>query len=213
MSTLTIAFDSAGGVRVLIVARNAFARVGLRALLESQASVMVIGDSAPDATLPRQVELLQPNALLWDLEWEADLEQLAPLSAELPPVLALLNDSAFVSAAWASGALGLLPRDAAPLRIAAALIAVAQRLTVFEPSLVAALLPERIRPLKEALTNREREVLILLSEGLTNKSIALRLGISENTVKFHVNAIMSKLGAQSRTEAVVRAARLGLIAL
>jgi len=213
MSTLTIAFDSAGGVRVLIVARNAFARVGLRALLESQASVMVIGDSAPDATLPRQVELLQPNALLWDLEWEADLEQLAALSAELPPVLALLNDSAFVSAAWASGALGLLPRDAAPLRIAAALIAVAQRLTVFEPSLVAALLPERIRPLKEALTNREREVLILLSEGLTNKSIALRLGISENTVKFHVNAIMSKLGAQSRTEAVVRAARLGLIAL
>ena len=198
---------------MLIVARNAFARVGLRALLESQASVMVIGDSAPDATLPRQVELLQPNALLWDLEWEADLEQLAPLSAELPPVLALLNDSAFVSAAWASGALGLLPRDAAPLRIAAALIAVAQRLTVFEPSLVAALLPERIRPLKEALTNREREVLILLSEGLTNKSIALRLGISENTVKFHVNAIMSKLGAQSRTEAVVRAARLGLIAL
>jgi len=213
MSTLTIAFDSAGGVRVLIVARNAFARVGLRALLESQASVMVIGDSAPDATLPRQVELLQPNALLWDLEWEADLEQLALLSAELPPVLALLNDSAFVSAAWASGALGLLPRDAAPLRIAAALIAVAQRLTVFEPSLVAALLPERIRPLEEALTNREREVLILLSEGLTNKSIALRLGISENTVKFHVNAIMSKLGAQSRTEAVVRAARLGLIAL
>jgi DNA-binding NarL/FixJ family response regulator len=82
---------------VLIVARNAFARVGLRALLESQASVMVIGDSAPDATLPRQVELLQPNALLWDLEWEADLEQLAPLSAELPPVLALLNDSALVS--------------------------------------------------------------------------------------------------------------------
>jgi two-component system nitrate/nitrite response regulator NarL len=213
MSTLTIAFDSAGGVRVLIVARNAFARVGLRALLESQASVMVIGDSAPDATLPRQVELLQPNALLWDLEWEADLEQLALLSAELPPVLALLNDSALVSAAWASGALGLLPRDAALSRIAAALVAVAQRLTVFEPALVAALLPERVRPLEEALTNREREVLILLSEGLTNKGVASRLGISENTVKFHVNAIMSKLGAQSRTEAVVRAARLGLIAL
>jgi DNA-binding NarL/FixJ family response regulator len=213
MQNVTSVSGDLEDIRVFIVARNAFARVGLRALLESQASVVAIGDGAPDATLPRQVELVQPNALLWDLEWEADLEQLALLSAEMPPILALLNDSAFVAAAWASGALGLLPRDAAPSRIAAALVAVAQRLTVFEPSLAAALLPERVRPLEEALTNREREVLILLSEGLTNKSIALRLGISENTVKFHVNAIMSKLGAQSRTEAVVRAVRLGLIAL
>ncbi|MBO9308870.1 MAG: response regulator transcription factor [Chloroflexi bacterium] len=213
MQNVTSVSGDLEDIRVFIVARNAFARVGLRALLESQTNVVAIGDSAPDATLPRQVELVQPHALLWDLEWEADLEQLALLSAEIPPVLALLSDSAFVSAAWASGALGLLPRDAAPSRIAAALVAVAQRLTVFEPSLVAALLPERLRPPEEALTNREREVLILLSEGLTNKSIALRLGISENTVKFHVNAIMSKLGAQSRTEAVVRAARLGLIAL
>jgi len=63
------------------------------------------------------------------------------------------------------------------------------------------------------LTPREQEVLQLLAEGLPNKAIASQLSISEHTVKFHVNAIMGKLGAQSRTEAVTRATRAGLILL
>ena len=63
------------------------------------------------------------------------------------------------------------------------------------------------------LTPREKEVLQLVAEGLTNKAIAQQLAISEHTVKFHVNAIMGKMNAQSRTEAVVRATRLGLISL
>jgi DNA-binding NarL/FixJ family response regulator len=67
--------------------------------------------------------------------------------------------------------------------------------------------------LTEELTPRETEVLQLLAEGLTNKAIADRLGISRHTVKFHVNAILTKLNAQSRTEAVVRATRSGLLAL
>jgi DNA-binding NarL/FixJ family response regulator len=77
-------------------------------------------------------------------------------------------------------------------------------------------LPRSERPAEapaEALTPRELEVLQLLAEGLPNKTIARQLSISEHTVKFHLNAIMSKLGAQSRTEAVVRATRLGLIIL
>jgi DNA-binding NarL/FixJ family response regulator len=65
----------------------------------------------------------------------------------------------------------------------------------------------------EELTPRETEVLQLLADGLTNKAIAQRLGISDHTVKFHVNAVLGKLGAQSRTEAVVRATRLGLLHL
>ena len=63
------------------------------------------------------------------------------------------------------------------------------------------------------LTDREHEVLTLVSEGLTNKAMAAQLEISENTVKYHVNSILSKLGAQSRTEAVVTAARSGLLPL
>jgi len=65
----------------------------------------------------------------------------------------------------------------------------------------------------EDLTPRELEVLQHLAEGLTNKAIAQRLAVSEHTIKFHVNALMSKLGAQSRTEAVVLATRQGLITL
>jgi DNA-binding NarL/FixJ family response regulator len=72
-------------------------------------------------------------------------------------------------------------------------------------------LPEPL--LVEELTPRELEVLRLLAEGLSNKAIAQQLDISDHTVKFHVNAIMSKLGAQSRTAAVVQATRLGLIVL
>ena len=69
------------------------------------------------------------------------------------------------------------------------------------------------QPLIESLTPREVEVLKLLAEGLSNRAIAFGLGISEHTVKFHVNAIMGKLGAQSRTEAAVRATQLGLLLL
>ncbi|MGH2536960.1 MAG: response regulator transcription factor, partial [Candidatus Promineifilaceae bacterium] len=86
---------------------------------------------------------------------------------------------------------------------------------IVEPEFLGALRPAAPleEPPLEPLTPRELEVLGLLAEGLTNKAIALRLGISEHTVKFHLNAILSKLGAQSRTAAVVRATRLGLIPL
>ena len=70
-----------------------------------------------------------------------------------------------------------------------------------------------LEPPAEALTPRETEVLHLLAEGLANKAIARRLDISEHTVKFHVNAILGKLDAQSRTGAVVRAMRLGWLPL
>jgi DNA-binding NarL/FixJ family response regulator len=122
-------------------------------------------------------------------------------------------------AAWEAGARGLLPRDAPVERIAAALIAVTHGLAAIEPELASGFLFEAEppalsgAPLIEPLTAREIEVLRLLSEGLSNKAIAARLNISEHTVKFHVNAILGKLGAESRTEAVVRATRLGLIFL
>jgi DNA-binding NarL/FixJ family response regulator len=87
---------------------------------------------------------------------------------------------------------------------------------VIEPELLPLLRPDSspdLPPLPEPLTPREQEVLQLLAEGLPNKAIARQLEISDHTVKFHVNAIMGKLGAQSRTEAVVRATRLGLVLL
>jgi DNA-binding NarL/FixJ family response regulator len=128
----------------------------------------------------------------------------------------LLPDDRYAALVWASGVRGLLLRDVDATTLALALPAVARGLVVCDTTLVAGLFPARQPPFMsstEALTPREQEVLQLLAEGLPNKTIADRLRISEHTVKFHVNAILSKLGVQSRTEAVVRAMRLGLLLL
>src|SRR5690606_25177747 len=128
----------------------------------------------------------------------------------------LLPDETEAMDAWKAGARALLLRDAAPDRLATALSAAVQGLLVVDPVLARALLPMRERdtePLPEALTARELEVLQLLADGLPNKTIALHLRISEHTVKFHVSSILTKLNVQSRTEAVIRATRLGLVIL
>ena len=106
--------------------------------------------------------------------------------------------------------------------IVAAITAAASGLTALDRSLALEALTglargrteaEPISEQEEPLTAREREVLQLLAQGIPNKQIAQRLGISEHTVKFHVSAIMTKLGAASRTEAVTTAARRGLLLL
>jgi DNA-binding NarL/FixJ family response regulator len=97
-----------------------------------------------------------------------------------------------------------------------AVMAVAEGLVTVDPAFDESLRPARelpSLPLVEELTPRELEVLQVLARGLSNKAIGYHLDISEHTVKFHVNAIMSKLGAQSRTEAAVRATQMGLVIL
>jgi two-component system nitrate/nitrite response regulator NarL len=131
-------------------------------------------------------------------------------------MVALLPDDAHAAAAWSAGARGLFLRDANITSLVAGLAAASQGLVVLDPDLAGMVLPDRgvlLVPPMEELTPRELEVLLLLAEGLPNKAIASHLGISEHTVKFHVNAILGKLGAQSRTEAVIRATRMGLISL
>jgi two-component system, NarL family, nitrate/nitrite response regulator NarL len=140
------------------------------------------------------------------------------------PVLALLADvrtaADVMPPLLGAGVRGLLLQDASVEMLASALAALAQGLLVVDGKVAETALPHALNAgvsnqsgVVEALTPREAEVLKLIAEGLPNKTIALQLNISEHTVKFHVNAILTKLGAQSRTEAVVRATRLGLIAL
>jgi len=132
------------------------------------------------------------------------------------PLLALVADEGTAAEALAAGAQGALFRDVDGHRLTAALQATALGMVVLDQALAASALrsrPHLTGPGPEPLTPRELEVLQLLSQGLSNKSVADRLGISEHTAKFHVNAILAKLGAQTRTEAVVRAVRLGLVLL
>ena len=208
----------ANDLRVFIIADDSLARAGLAALLAGQPGYTVAGQAAGRSDLLADLEVYRPNVVLWDLGWDpqASVERLADLREEGLPVLALVRDNAHAAEAWVSGAQGLLLRDVDAAILLTALRAVSQGLVVLASELAAAVPPARARgamPLAEELTPRELEVLQLLAEGLPNKSIAQRLGISEHTVKFHVNAILGKLGAQSRTEAVILATRLGLVLL
>ena len=211
-------------LRLLVIADDPLARAGLAAILAAQPGCQVTGQAASDVDWPAEIEAARPDVIIWDLGWTPDsgIDRLADLRDSLPPVLALLpeHDPAAGGAAhaWRAGARGLLTRTADPATIAAAAQSLARGLVALDGDLAAALLmspsPDPATDaLIEPLTPREIEVLHLLAEGMTNRAIAQRLEISEHTVKFHVNAILGKLGAQSRTDAVVRATRLGVILL
>lgn len=135
------------------------------------------------------------------------------LTVQLPAVtsIALVDNSAAAQRAMEAGAAGALLRDQVLDGVIAAVQAVRHGLRVVDIALDApraATATPRVR-----LTERENQVVQLLAEGLSNKLIADRLGISDHTAKFHVNGVLTKLGASTRTEAVVRAMRDGIVAM
>ncbi len=210
--------------RVLVVGPDSLARVGLAAILADDAGYTVVDQVAADPGLADSIEASAPDLVVWDLGREParELEQVAALGGTGPPVVALVDDETVVHDALAAGVRGLLPRDATASILAASISAAVRGLVVLDPELARgawrsrdALAPSDSglgqAPPVEELTARELEVLQLLAEGLPNKTIGHRLHISEHTAKYHVNAILGKLGAQTRTEAVARAARLGLV--
>ncbi len=217
--------------KVLIVADDPLARAGLAAVLTHGASVTVVGQIEGKSATPSAVEVFRPTVGVWDLGWESDwgpaagLEQLSALSEGEIPIVALVSDKGQAVGAWLAGSRGLLLRASPGANLRAAVTAVSQGLMALDPELSPALLPSVERsgekpagpefnePTTRELTPRETQVLQLLAEGLPNKVIASQLDISEHTVKFHINSIMGKLGAQSRTDAVMRATRSGLILL
>lgn len=204
-------------LRVLVVAADPLSRTGLAAILSDRTECEVVGQISGNDDLEPGLEAYRPDVIVWDVGWEpgSDLERLADLRGDSPPIVALLPDEDHALEAWNSGARGLLFRDVDADMLASALLAVSQGLTVTDPQ-IAPPIPQLDDPppsLIEPLTPRETEVLALLAEGLANKTIAQRLNITDHTVKFHVNSILGKLDAQSRTEAVSKATRLGMVIL
>ncbi|MFZ4815080.1 MAG: helix-turn-helix domain-containing protein [Phototrophicaceae bacterium] len=212
-------------LRLLIAADDPLARAGLVALLQPEDAVLTIGQThLADADLSP----FRYDIALVDLGWDAEtrLSQLidVPLLEDDHPALFLLPDSSAAGNLFSllqethpTSGYGVLQRRASINSLIPALQAAANGLLVIAPEFTASILLRPDTPTDSAaginLTPREREVLDLVAEGLPNKQIARKLQISEYTVKFHVNAILTKLGAASRTEAVVRATRLGLIQL
>jgi len=198
-------------VRILLLGDDPLARAGLAARLAGRSDVSVVGEASADEAGAVSAALA-PAAVLWDLGTAGAEADPAPSHVKAP-VVALAAADGEAAEAVRAGARSVLFRGATPDVIAAALVAAARGLAVLEADLADAWmrLPEDAPA--QGLTARETEVLSLLAEGLSNKAIAARLGISEHTAKFHVNAILAKLGAESRAAAIVKAARLGLVAL
>jgi len=205
-------------IHLMLVADDLEARSETAARLAARSDCAVVGTAATDEDLASASAEADPDVIVWDLgdDPETGLRRLADARDLRVPIVAIVGDDRDGVRALAAGAAGLLPREADDERLLLAAAAVAGGLLALDPSVAglpaSAQDPEDDAPV-EALTRREREVLALMAEGLANKLIAERLGVTEHTAKFHVHTILGKLGTQSRTEAVVRAARLGLIAI
>jgi two-component system nitrate/nitrite response regulator NarL len=194
-------------IKVALLTDDPLLRAGLSSLLAQAGSISV-------------VEQGDAEVALWDagVDGGKTLDRLAELRTLPVPAVAVVGDHAHVAPALAAGARGVVLRDQVGPGIHAALAAVRSGLTVMDAALAESLVPASPRGAtpgkgRGELTERERQVVQLLSEGLSNKLIADRLGISDHTAKFHVNGVMMKLGASTRTEAVVEAMRRGLIRL
>jgi DNA-binding NarL/FixJ family response regulator len=207
---------------VLIASPYPALRAGLRVLLE-ESNVSVAGEADSLPALFTLLEAVRPQLALFDLALDDEaLSGLWRLRGRFPalPVLALSEAAggAAVLAALQAGARGCLPKTATAAELAEAARRLAAGESMLHPASATALL-QQLRhdhgaaPSPERLTRREAEVLQTVSAGLTNKAIALKLGVSEHTVKFHLSAAMSKLGAASRAEAVALAIQRGLISI
>lgn len=164
-------------------------RAGLESLVSSAADLELSNDATADVLLVDSAEIED---------------------AEPGPPVVLLTDHPNPPA----GVAAVLPGSATRAQILAAIQAVAAGLLVQHPDLVSPTPQRDVRAVSvQPLTEREIQVLGMLSQGLANKNIAWKLGISEHTVKFHVSSIFAKLNVSSRTEAVALGARLGLVLL
>lgn len=184
--------------------------------LRSDSSLQVAGVAVSFPHLRSLISEAAADVIVLDLqlraepglvrEWLEDFLSLAPVV-----VLGPEPDSEIFNTILRAGAGAMLPTQVSEDQIVQAIRSVAAGLMVFGSNFI----PQRSEESEtlEALTPRESEVLQLLSEGLGNKEIASRLHISEHTIKFHIRSILGKLGASSRTEAVSRGLRSGLIDL
>jgi DNA-binding NarL/FixJ family response regulator len=220
-----------GPVRVVVIDDQAVIRGGLRLIIDNEPDLTVVGEAGDGDEAVRVVAAASPRVVLMDIRMpgtdgiEATRRILDAGGDDVPGVLVLttFHDDEYVFGALRAGASGFLLKDATPDVLVAAIRAVAAGDALVDPAVTGRLLQRwsELEDLTSApgdlpapiadLTGREREILIGLSRGRSNRELAAELYVSEATVKSHVSSLLLKLGVRSRVQAVILAYELGLV--
>lgn len=201
-------------VRVLLVDDHHLVRAGLAGLIESEGDLLVVAHAADGRAAVAAALETTPDVVLMDLSMpvldgvEATRQIIAALPDTRIVVLSSFADVERVHDAIEAGAVGYLLKDSDPDTLLKAVRSAAEGHVPIDPRVAAALLPGAPRRTTAAdaladLSPREREVLDLIGEGLANKQIARRLGITERTVKAHAGSVFRRLGVSDRTSAAL----------
>lgn len=211
-------------VTVLLVDDEPLVRAGLRAVLEAQPDIEVVGEAADGAAVLPLVRRLRPDVVAMDVRMPLmdgiEATRLVLRTVDSPPkilVVTTFENDEYVYEALRAGADGFLIKRARPSEIVNAVRLIAEGESLLFPAAVRALAAEygsnkaRADLDRAALTEREEAVLRLMARGLSNAEIAERLIVGTETVKSHVSAVLAKLGARDRTQAVIAAYESGFV--
>jgi len=214
-------------IRVLVADDQELVRTGFRVILEAEGDIEVVGEAADGHEAVRQAALTKPDVVLMDIRMPgldglgATEQILRQPAAPTIVVLTTFDQNEYVYRALRAGAAGFLVKDAPSSRLLAAVRAAATGDSLIEPSIVQRLVERSMEPAApvaagvpaelEHLTERELDVLGLITRGLSNAEIAAHLVVAETTVKTHVARILTKLGVRDRVQAVVLAYESGFV--
>jgi DNA-binding NarL/FixJ family response regulator len=210
-------------IRVVVADDQAVVRAGFRTILESEGDIEVVGEAADGAAAVLVARRHRPDLVLMDVRMPGTdgIAATRELAADPVPVLVIttFDLDEYVFAALRAGACGFLLKDTEPDDLVAAVRVVAAGDGLVAPAVTRRLIAEFARtsvphpagdPLAD-LTDREREILLLIAKGLSNTEIAATLVLSASTVKTHVGNLLAKLGCRDRVQAVVFAYETGVV--